>query len=124
MLNESEYQTVWMIYLAAAACAWLVWWQMTRWIKWWFVREPLWVIAAVLLFVPARVDPAEPWMAPAFFIWLLDTLFDTGDNVGRMLGNLSLALVIAGIAYVGLVLLRAGWRHWRGRSNESAAAAR
>lgn len=116
MFNESEYQFVWMIYLAAATGALLVWWRMTRWIGWWFVREPLVLIAAVLLFTPAQVNPLEPWLAPAFFMWLLDTLFNTGDNQARMLGDLSMTLAIAMVAYIGLACLRAAWQYWRGQN--------
>ncbi|HDZ57126.1 MAG TPA: ABC transporter ATP-binding protein [Pseudomonas xinjiangensis] len=122
MFSESEYQTVWMIYLAASVCGWLVWWQMTRWIKWWWLREPLWVVMAVLLFTPAYVEPMQPWLAPAFIVWLLDTLFSTGDNAARMLGDLALAMVVALVTYVGFACLRAAWKHWRGR-NASAPAA-
>lgn len=120
MFSEAEYQTVWMIYLAAAVCGWLVWWRMTRLIGWWFIREPLQVIMAVLLFTPAQVDPLEPWLAPAFMIWLSDMLLNTGDNAGRMLGDLTLTMVVALVAYVGFACLRAAWRHWRGGQGASA----
>ena len=71
---------------------------------------------AVLLFTPAKVEPLQPEMAPAFMVWLLDTLFSTGNNQARMLGDLSLTMAIALVAYVGLACLRAAWQHWRGRS--------
>ncbi|UAW99762.1 MFS transporter [Halopseudomonas nanhaiensis] len=119
MFNEQEYQIVWIVYLAAAAGGLLVWWRMTRWIGWWFVREPLVIAMAVLLFTPAEVEPMQPEMAPAFIVWLLDTLFDTGSNQARMLGDLSLTLVIALLAYVGLACLRAAWQHWRGRTGDA-----
>lgn len=113
MFNESEYQTVWMIYLAAAACCWLVWTQLTRWIGWWFVREPLWLVMAVVLFTPARIDPLEPWLAPATIGWLLDTLVGSGDNSPALLGELALAMMIAALAYIAFACLRLAWRHWR-----------
>ncbi|PCD00735.1 MFS transporter [Halopseudomonas pelagia] len=113
MFNESEYQTMWMIYLAAAACAWLVWWKMTSWIPFWYVREPLWLIMAILLFTPVRVDPMESWMAPATMIFLLDTVLDTGDNEARMLGDLALAMGLALLLYLLIAAGRAGWKHWR-----------
>ncbi len=113
MFNESEYQMMWMIYLAAAACAWLVWWKMTSWIPLWYVREPLWLIMAILLFTPVRVDPMESWMAPATMIFLLDTVLDTGDNEARMLGDLALAMGLALLLYLLIAAGRAGWKHWR-----------
>lgn len=113
MFNESEYQMMWMIYVAAAACAWLVWWKMTSWIPLWYVREPLWLIMAILLFTPVRVDPMESWMAPATMIFLLDTVLDTGDNEARMLGDLALAMGLALLLYLLIAAGRAGWKHWR-----------
>ncbi|MFO7704134.1 MAG: MFS transporter [Halopseudomonas sp.] len=113
MFNESEYQMMWMIYLAAAGCAWLVWWKMTSWIPLWYVREPLWLIVAVLLFTPVRVDPMEVWLAPASMIYLLDTVLDTGDNEARVLGDLALAMGVALLVYLLFAAGRAGWKHWR-----------
>lgn len=120
MFNELEYQTVWMIYLATAACCWLVWTQLTRWIGWWFVREPLWLLMAVILFTPARIDPLEPWLAPAAIGWLLDRLMGAGEQAPALLGELTLTLVIASLAYVAFASLRQAWRHWR-NSQRSAA---
>ncbi len=118
MFNEQEYQIVWMIYLAAAAGGLLVWWRMTRWIRWWFVREPLVIAMAVLLFTPSRVEPLQPELAPAFIVWLLDTLFATGSNQARMLGDLAMTMAVALVAYIGLACLRAAWQYWRGRNEE------
>lgn len=113
MFNESEYEMVWLVYLAAAACAWLVWWKMASWISWWFVREPLWVAMAVLLFTPVRVDPMQSVQAPATIILLLDAVLDTGENQARMLGDLSLMMGVALAAYILFAVLRAAWIRWR-----------
>lgn len=113
MFNESEYQIMWMVYLAAAGCAWLVWWKMTNWIPLWYVREPLWLVVAVLLLTPARVDPTESLLAPATMIFLLDTVLNTGENEARMLGDLTLATGIAVLLYLAFAASRAGWKHWR-----------
>lgn len=123
MFNESEYQMVWLIYLAAAAIGWLVWWKMTRWIRWWFVREPLQLLMAVLLFTPATVEPVSGEMAPAAIIWLLDTLFGTGDNQGRMLAELALTASLVMAAWIGLACLRMAWRLWCQRTDDQAQSA-
>ncbi|PRB82174.1 MFS transporter [Pseudomonas sp. MYb185] len=121
MFNEAEYQTVWMIYLAAAACCWLVWTQLTRWVGWWFIREPLWLVMAVILFTPAQIDPLEPWLAPAVIGLALDTLLGSGENAGKLLGELVLVMALAALAYIGFACLRLGWRHWRSGRSSSAA---
>ncbi len=119
MFNEAEYQLNWAVYLVAALLGWLVWWKMTRWIGWWFVREPLLVIMAVILFTPTRVDGELPWMAPGSIIWILDTFLDTGENQARVLGEMSLVMVLALLAWVGFAALRMGWRMWRQQRAEA-----
>lgn len=121
MFNESEYQTVWLAYLAAAAGCWLVWWKLAGLIKWWFIREPLWIVMAVLLFTPTEAEPGSPWQAPAFLIYLLDSILATGENQARMLGELSLVMTLAFAAYVLFAGLRALYQYWR-KQGESAAA--
>ncbi|MCO5787482.1 MFS transporter [Pseudomonas sp. G11-1] len=121
MFNESEYQTVWMIYLGAAACGWLVWTQMTRWISWWYVREPLWLVMAVILFTPSQVEPLEPGLAPAAIGWALDVLLGTGEQAPKLLGDLALAMLLASLAYVGFACLRLVWRHWRSGRSRAAS---
>src|SRR5690606_1078819 len=122
MFNEAEYQTVWMIYLAAAVCCWLAWTQLTRWIGWWFIREPLWILMAVILFTPSRVDPMEPWQAPAFIGWLLEALLGTGGDTAALLAQLALVGSLAMVADLGFVCLRLGWRHWRGGRTAARSA--
>ena len=122
MFNEAEYQTVWMIYLAAAACCWLAWTQLTRWIGWWFVREPLWLVMAVILFTPATMDPMASWMAPAALGWLLETTLGAGGDTSTLLAQLTLAMALAALAYAGFVCLRLGWRFWRKGSGDNSAA--
>lgn len=121
MFNEAEYQTLWMVYLAAAACCWLVWTQLTRWIGWWFVREPLWVIMAVILFTPAPVDPLKPELAPAAIGWLLDFILGSGGDTGILLSQLALVMTLAALAYAGFVCLRLGWRYRHGSGGKPAA---
>ena len=121
MFNEAEYQTVWMIYLAAAVCCWLVWTQLTRWIRWWFIREPLWLVMAVILFTPARIDPLKPELAPAAIGWALDTALGTDGDTGPLLAQLTLVMTLAALAYIGFACLRLGWRYWRNNGGRTTA---
>ena len=121
MFNESEYQTVWLFYLAAAAGCWLVWWKLTGLIKWWFIREPLWVAMAVLLFTPTQVAASSAWQAPAFLIYLLDTILSTGDNQARMLGEIALVMGGALVAYLLFAGLRALYHHLRSRGEPAVS---
>ena len=60
---ESDYSLAWALYgLAALGCL-LFWFRVTRWM-WRWLREPLRLIAAVLLFTPTIVDPAKELFAP------------------------------------------------------------
>ncbi len=93
---------------------------MTRWIGWWFIREPLWLVMAVLLFTPARIDPLEPWLAPAVIGWLLDTFIGSGEHAPVLLSELALALMIAVLSYIAFASLRQAWRHWRSSSRSTA----
>lgn len=121
MFSEVEYQAVWLIYLAAAACCWLVWTQLTRWISYWFIREPLWLLMAVILFTPAQIDPLKPELAPAAIGWVLDTVLGTGGDASSLLSQLALAMALAILAYIGFACLRQGWRYWRSSGGKSAA---
>ncbi|MEH6566049.1 MAG: hypothetical protein V7756_12045 [Halopseudomonas sp.] len=121
MFNESEYQSVWLVYLAAATGCWLVWWKLAGLFKWWFIREPLWIIMAVLLFTPTQAEVGSQWQAPAFLIFLLDTVLDTGENQARMLGELSLVMTLAFAAYLFLAGLRGLYWYWR-KPEEPAAS--
>lgn len=120
MFNEAEYQLIWAVYLLAALLGWLVWWKMTGWIGWWFVRQPLWVIMAVVLFTPVRAAPDQASLAPGSIIWLLDTLLDTGDNQARVLGEMSLVMVLALLAWSGYAFIRLAWVLWRRHQAEEA----
>jgi hypothetical protein len=68
---------------------------------------------AVLLFTPVRVAPMESAQAPATIILLFDTVLGSGDDQGRMLGDLSLIMGLVLVSYIIFVLLRAAWTRWR-----------
>ena len=71
---ENEYVLVWAAYAVAALGCLLVWCRLTSWM-WRYLREPLRVIVAVLLFAPTIVDPGRELFAPAIAVTALDLLF-------------------------------------------------
>ncbi|HCA24397.1 MAG TPA: MFS transporter [Pseudomonas sp.] len=117
MFNEAEYQSVWWVYLAAAGGCWLVWWKITALARWWFVREPLCLIMAVLLFTPMPVEQGGGWYAPAFLIYLLDTILSTGDNGPRALAEISITLSIAAVCWLVYAAIRVLVMRWWRRTH-------
>lgn len=122
-MNEQEYLFAWGAYAIAALGCLLVWCRMTRWM-WRWLREPLRLLVAVLLFSPTMIDPARELFAPAIAITALDIAFKVGNNAWRAVADLSLYLVIAFAVYLLFVLVR--WpieRWWKSRRAEKAEPA-
>ena len=69
-MTENDYQLAWGIYAISALGCLLVWFYFTSWM-WRYLREPLRVIAAVMLFTPTVVDPARDFYAPAIAITVM-----------------------------------------------------
>ena len=104
-MTENDYLTAWGLYAFAALGCLLVWWRMTRWI-WRWLREPLLLLMAVLLFSPTIVDPVKTQFAPAVAITALDLVLKVGNNAWRAVSDLALVLLavpslLAG-AYAGV----------------------
>lgn len=121
MMTENDYLLAWAAYgLAALGCL-LVWMRLTAWM-WRYLREPLWVIGAVLLFSPTIVDPARELFAPSIAVTAMDVLLKVGNNAWRAVADLALYGLIALSVYLLFVAIR--WpieRWWQGRKGESAA---
>lgn len=116
-MNEQEYLLAWAAYAIAALGCLLVWCRMTRWI-WRWLREPLRLLVAVLLFSPTLIDPSRDLFAPAIAVTALDLVFKVGDNAWRAVADLSMYGLIAFVLYLLFALLRwpleSWWRARRG----------
>lgn len=122
-MTENDYLLAWSAYAVAALGCLLVWFRMTRWM-WRYLREPLRLLAAVLLFSPTVVDPAkEEVLAPAIAITALDLLLNVGSSVWRAVADLAMYGLIAFALYLLFVAIR--WpleRWWKGRRGPQTEA--
>jgi len=115
MMNENDYLLAWAAYGVAALGCLLVWLRLTSWM-WRYLREPLRVLGAVLLFSPTIVDPARELFAPAIAVTAMDILLKVGNNAWRAVADLTLYCLIALALYLLFVAIR--WpieRWWKGR---------
>ncbi|BBT39137.1 MFS transporter [Pseudomonas putida] len=104
-MTENDYTLAWGLYaLAALGCLW-VGFKLTGWM-WRWLREPLWVVMAVLLLTPTIVDPVKESFAPAIAITALDVAFKVGNNAWRAASDLAMYGLIAFILYGVFVVVR------------------
>jgi len=118
-MTEQDYLLAWGVYGWAALLALLVGFRITGWI-WRWLREPLRVLIAVLLFTPTLVDPARDLHAPAIAITALDLLFNVGSNVWRAVTDLATFGMIAFALYLLFAVVR--WPLERRRKAREEAA--
>ncbi len=104
-MTENDYLIAWGLYAFAAIGCLLVWMRMTRWM-WRWLREPLRLLMAVLLFTPTIIDLAKEKYAPAVAMVALDLLFKVGDNIWRAVSDLFMYSMIAFGIYVIFALIR------------------
>jgi hypothetical protein len=126
-MTENDYLIAWGLYAFAALGCLLVWMRITRWM-WRWLREPLRVLMAVLLFSPTIVDPVKDSFAPAIAITALDLVFKVGNNAWRAISDLFMYGMIAFGLYLVFVLIRwpierAAKRARKGRRRQAAALA-
>lgn len=119
MMNENDYLLAWAAYGFAALGCLLVWLRMTSWM-WRYLREPLRVLVAVLLFSPTIVDPARELFAPAIAVTAMDLLLKVGNNP-LAVADLALYGLIAFAAYLLFVAIRWPIERWlQARKQERA----
>lgn len=104
-MTDNDYMIGWGLYAFAALGCLLVWMKLTGWM-WRYLREPLWLIGAVLLFTPTIVDPGKGKYAPALAISVLDLAFKVGGNVWRAVLDLATYGSVALGLYVIFALIR------------------
>jgi hypothetical protein len=104
-MTDNDYLIAWGLYAFAALGCLLVWFKLTGWM-WRYLREPLWVIGAVLLFCPTIIDPVKDKYAPALAISVLDLAFKVGSNVWRAVLDLATYGAVGLGLYVIFALIR------------------
>ncbi|MDF9616273.1 MFS transporter [Pseudomonas entomophila] len=104
-MTEHDYTLAWGLYAVAALGCLLVAFKLTGWM-WRWLREPLRVLVAVLLFTPTIVDPVKDSFAPAIAIGALDVAFKVGNNELRAAADLAMYGMFAFALYIVFVLIR------------------
>lgn len=122
-MTEQDYLLAWAVYGVAALAALMVGFRITGWL-WRWLREPLRLLIAILLFTPTLVDPARDLYAPAIAITALDVLFEVGSNVWRAVTDLATFGMAAFALYLLFVAIRWPLERRRRTKRKAAEAAR
>jgi len=120
-MTENDYFLAWGIYAFAAFGCLMVWLRLTTWI-WRWLRQPLRLVMAVVLFTPTIVDPGKDMFAPAVAMTALDILFKDAGHALPAMSDLAMYSLVALVLYVIYALIR--WpieRSSRARREEQAA---
>lgn len=100
-MTSEAYITAWLMYLLGATGLLIVVWYMTRTLKIEALREPLRIIAAVVLLFPFPIDEGYVEWAPAFLMLGFEGVFEGGQAALRtgipLLTAIIVTLVLAGL---------------------------
>lgn len=111
---ESEYELAWVLYVLAALACMGAFWYFTGWL-WRWLKEPLRLVVAVLLFTPTLMNDATNEYAPAVAVVALELFFQTGVQLVKAISDFELTGLFALIAYGIFVLLRWFWERSRAK---------
>lgn|SRR5574344_176848 len=101
----NEYELAWFLYLVAALGCFWVWTFFTRWM-WRYLREPLWVAVAVLLFSSTLIDPNGAARVPSIAMAAMDIAFKINNDAWRALADIMMYGTAAFSVYLAFALLR------------------
>lgn len=96
-MNQQDYFIVWSIYCVAAFILLLASIFFTNFL-WRFLKEPVVIIVAILLFSPTLIDPNHNQYAPSIAVMAIDFLWAVGnhdvDIANKLTYNIEMALAI------------------------------
>ena len=99
MFSFQEYVIGWSIYLFAVVALLFVFWRMTRFISWAYVRDCVRLLGAVFLLLPVTVDDSTYYWAPAWIKALLNIIFENIDVFWSIAQLFLLALCVTYLVY-------------------------
>ncbi len=106
MAAESNYLLIWVIYLAASAIFYWIFWLATRFDKAKWTSYSLRAVAAAVILTPWYANVQGTTLAPALMIMTLDLITIGTDAVARGAIPLILAMVLAEIGVSGFYLIQ------------------
>lgn len=97
-MDQQDYFILWSVYLCAALILLLASVFFTNFL-WRFLKEPIVIIIAILLFYPILIDPDKNQYAPAIAVMAMDFLMHVGDHQIAIANDLFYKIEIVLIAY-------------------------
>ncbi|MGH1486603.1 MAG: hypothetical protein ACRBCI_10315 [Cellvibrionaceae bacterium] len=104
MFSAQEYIVGWLVYLIAVVGLLFIFWRMTRRIPWLYLKQCLRLIVATVLLLPAAVDDATHYWAPAWIKGFLQLVFGEMEQFLPIATNMLIAALGSIIVYVLLVI--------------------
>ena len=101
IMDSVEYLIAWACYLLGAALLYALFCNVTRWVRWFELRNLLRLPLAAMLFVPVYADPAQPFLAPALIVALFDL---ANHDPGLGVRGVKLILFVMGALLVLLLI--------------------
>lgn len=102
MPTGADYLMAWGIYLASAVALLFVFWRLTA--RFWFwLRDPLRVLAAVVALTPSPMDEGIEHLAPALFVIAFEFLGKPDGGIGAVVAIRLLLIALVALAGLGIV---------------------
>lgn len=102
-MNQQDYFILWSIYCIAAIVLLFASFFFTNFL-WRWLKEPVVLIVAVVLFSPILIDPAYGQYAPAIAVLAMDILMQVGDHIAEILNMLAYRIVVVLACYFAFAI--------------------
>lgn len=112
MLTAENYQFAWTLYILAALVGIVILWRLLAKVRWLELKLYLCLSLGALLLTPAAADPEQSFLAPAFLVCALETLFEGTESTARAGIPLLVSLLAMTLAFL---ILASGYRLYRRR---------
>lgn len=119
MFSFQEYLSGWLFYMLCVVALLAVFWQLTKRIPWVHVKQCLRLSVASILLVPAVVEDATLYWAPAWIKGLLTLIFSGEEGVWPIAKLLLIAVLVSFIIYLLLLIAVHFYRQWRDKKSSA-----
>lgn len=120
-MNQQDYFILWSVYCVAAFILLLASIFFTNFL-WRFLKEPIVLVVAILLFSPTLIDPINNQYAPSIAVMAMDFLLAVGHHDIEIANNLTYQIEVAlAVYFVFIICVR--WpieyvfKKWRTKIN-------